>query len=475
TCVRFTACGPTRSPRKELITRLPPIMLPHSATVSDDETHWAYLVEDREGVRMVRGGVTDASGPPASVESENFRSASNRSFFPGTNRHVYWARGFDDQALLVVDDFIAPIGYSRHEYVVFDPTGRHWAAVASPPEDKTKALIFRDGQAFGPFVDACVPAWSPSGQLAYVRVPEGSVVTRRTELVVDDAVVRTHTGMPATCVPAFGEPFEGPELPRQAAVHYLTDGRLVSLMPSETNWALRRDDEVLGTFDASAPTSPASVGPYALAGHDACQQGSVIAATTVTPAKHAPVIAWWERPARSQHWRVMVDGRPALSPPCLRPWPHQPPVMTGDGRIVSFPCSVRFDDKGEAITIVHGLRQYGPYPEVWALALSDDGKQLAYGASNGSLDQGWAVYVDGVQRSERYYAIWRPRFDPSGRHLAWEAIRTVEGPNVLVLDGRTLATFDDLLRGPIFDRPGEVAWIVRRGNRLVRLNFPLTP
>jgi hypothetical protein len=44
-----------------------------------------------------------------------------------------------------------------------------------------------------------------------------------------------------------------------------------------------------------------------------------------------------------------------------------------------------------------------------------------------------------------------------------------------VLDGRPLATFDDLLKGPIFDRPGEVAWIVRRGQRLARLNFPITP
>jgi hypothetical protein len=107
--------------------------------------------------------------------------------------------------------------------------------------------------------------------------------------------------------------------------------------------------------------------------------------------------------------------------------------------------------------------------------LSDDGNRLAYGASDGSLDLGWAVFADGVQQSERYNAIWRPRFDPSGKHLAWEAMRTDRGPNILVLDGRVLATFDELLDGPIFDRPGEVAWLIRRKQRVARLNFPLTP
>jgi hypothetical protein len=171
----------------------------------------------------------------------------------------------------------------------------------------------------------------------------------------------------------------------------------------------------------------------------------------------------------------MVDGKPATEPRCLRPWPHQNPQLPASGHPVAFPCSIRFDDHGEAILVIHGLHQYGPYPEVWALALSDDGRRLAYGASDGSLDRGWAVYADGVQQSDRYYAIWRPRFDPSAKHLAWEAMLSGRGPNVLVLDGRVLASFDDLLDGPIFDREGEVGWIIRRKHRLARVNFPLSP
>lgn len=466
-CGRLVACGrKPHSPKKEPIARLPTKMIFGSAVTSDDNTHYAYLVQDTRGVRMVRNG----------VPGENFRSATNRSYLPHSHRHVYWADDFTGQRLLIVDDQVIPIGYSKHEYVVPDQKGEHWAAVATlPGPGEQGTIILRDGKAIGPFADASVPAFSPTGSLAYIRVAEQPIVTKHTELVVDGKVVRSHTGNPESCIPAFGEPFEGPELPRQAVVRYLSDGRLVSLMPDGGHWALRRDDEVLGTYDATAPTAPGSVGPYLLAGPDACSNGSVIAASTVTAAEKAPVVAWWERQANQSFWRVMIDGKPALSPHCLRPWPHQPPIMSPDGRMTVFPCSVRFDDKGEAIKIIHGLKQYGPYPEVWALALSDDGKHLAYGASDGSLDLGWAVYVDGVQRSERYYAIWRPKFDPSGQHVAWEAMRSPTGPNVLVLDGRPLATFDDLLRGPDFDRPGEVSWVIRRGRRLARVNFPITP
>jgi hypothetical protein len=466
-CGRFMACGRKHSPKKEPIARLPTTMVPGSAVASDDVTHYAYLVEDTKGVRVIRDG----------VPGENFKSATNRSYLRNSHRHVYWARDFTGQPLLIVDDTVIPIGYSKHEYVVSDPKAEHWAAVATLPGEQKGTIILRDGQAIGPFADASVPAWSPTvaGELAYIRIAEEPVVTKHTELVVDGKVVRSHTGNPDTCIPAFGEPQEGPELPRQTLVRFLTDGRLVSLMPDGSHWALRRDDEVLGTFDATAPTAPGSVGPLLLAGTDRCLNGSVIAADSVTAAEQTPVVAWWERPANQSFWRVMIDGKPALSPNCLRPWPHQQPVLPPDGRLAAFPCSVRFDDKGEAVKIIHGLKQYGPYPEVWALALSDDGKHLAYGASDGSMDLAWAVYLDGVQRSERYYAIWRPKFDPSGQHLAWEAMRSPNGPNVLVLDGRTLSTFDDLLKGPIFDRPGEVGWVVRRGKRLARLNFPITP
>jgi hypothetical protein len=460
----LAACGHKASPRKERIARLPDIFLPMSAVVSDDRSRYAYLVEDADGVRMIRDGSA----------SEDYRRATNRNFSPNAHHHVYWAQRDDNQPLLVVDDLVIPIGYSRHEYVVFDPSGTHWAALASPV-DHGGAIILRDGATLGPFADASVPAWSPTATptLAYLRVLGEPLIARRTELVVGDTVVRENTGNAPACVPALGEPFEGPELPRQAMVRYLSDGRLVSVMPLDARWALRRDAEVLGTFDATAPTASGSVGPYVLAGTDACQSGSVIAVTSVTTAERAPVVAWWERPADGPHWRVMVDGRPALSPPCLRPWPHQPPQLTADGKAVSFPCSVRFDDKGEAIKVIHGLRAYGPYPEVWALALSDDGSRLAYGASDGTLDLAWAVYADGVQVSERYYSIWRPRFDPTGRHLGWEAMRSGRGPNILVLDGRPLASFDDLIDGPIFDRPGEVAWIIRRKRHLARINFAL--
>jgi hypothetical protein len=401
---------------------------------------------------------------------------TNRSFTPKGKRHIYWGRRLaDDQALLGVDDLAVPIGYSRHEYVVFDATGMHWAALGIPPSNQG-AVILRDGETLGPFTDAGVPSWSPTGVLAYLRAGGEPGPGRQIELVVGDTITHGPVVAGPTCLPMFGEELKGPEMALHTNVRHLSDGRVLAVVPHEGRWAVIRGDDVLATFDASTPTSPGSVGPYALGGAAPCQAGSVIVATSLTTAAQAPVAAWWERAAASDGtWRVVVDGTPVANARCLRPWPHQPPQLSDDGRVVAFPCVTRFDEHGEAIVVVHGDRQYGPYPEVWALALTNDGRRLAYGASDGSLDLGWAIYADGVQASERYYSVWRPRFDPTMRHLGWEATRTNTGPNIFVLDGRPLATFDDLVDGPIFDRSGEVGWIVRRKHRIARVNFPLGP
>jgi hypothetical protein len=460
------ACAPRGSQRKEPIARLQHVFLKGSAAVSEDHKHYAYLVQDADGTRMVRDGVAD----------ENYHVVTNRSFTPKAHRHVYWARRDDNQRMIVVDGIPTPIGFSRHEYVVFDSTGTHWAALATTEDGGPDAIVLRDGEVLGPFPNASVPAWSPSGTLAYLRHQGQPFIAQRTELVVGDQVVRENVGTAATCLPSLDEEFEGPDLPRFAMVRYLADGRLVTLMPRDAGWALMRGDETLATFDASVPTSTGSVGPYSITGPEVCTTGSVIAASSVTTAEKGDVVVWWERPAGSTLWRVMVNGRPVAGPGCLRPWPHQPPQVTAEGRMVSFPCSRRFDDQGEAIEVVHGLTRYGPYPEVWALALSNDGSHLAYGATDDSrTDAAWGVYDNDRLVSERYYAIWRPRFDPSATHLAWEAMRSDSGPNILVLDNRVLATFDDLIDGPIFDRPNEVGWIIRKKRRLARVNFPLAP
>jgi hypothetical protein len=458
TCQRHPA-----SPRKQTIARLPPKVLAGSVTVSRDLAHHAFLLEDEDGIRMIRDG----------VPSDAYQSATNRSYAPASALHAYWARTADGTSLLVVGDQAVPIEYSRHEYVVFDSTGRHWAAVATPPgADGSTAAVLRDGRSSGPFADAGIPAWSPAGTLAYLRATDAPDDARRVALVEDDRVVDEHPATAPSCTPALAEALQGPTLPRLSAVRYLSDGRLLVIRPDADHWIVRRGDDTLATYDASAPTSPSSVGPFMLAEPGACQHGTLVAANSLAVADAAPVAAWWERTADA-NWRVVVDGRPVAGVRCLRPWHHQAPLLSHDGRTVAFPCVTKFDEHGEAIVVVRGSERYGPYPEVWGLALSDDGTRVAYGASDGSLEASFAIFANGVQQSDRGYATWRPRFDPSGAHLGWEVMRTAKGPNQLVLDGRALATFDDLLDGPLFDRPGEVAWLVRRKDRVVRLNFAL--
>jgi hypothetical protein len=85
------------------------------------------------------------------------------------------------------------------------------------------------------------------------------------------------------------------------------------------------------------------------------------------------------------------------------------------------------------------------------------------------------MYVDGVPFAPRYHAVWRPRFDPSGRHVAWEGIPTPGSRPILALDGRNLVRFDHLVAGPVYLQPGWVSWAVRQGRRIARINFPLDP
>jgi hypothetical protein len=57
----------------------------------------------------------------------------------------------------------------------------------------------------------------------------------------------------------------------------------------------------------------------------------------------------------------------------------------------------------------------------------------------------------GARHPREYFSVWRPRVDPSGEHLAWEGIADKQG--FLVLDGREVGSFDELLDGPTFLDP----------------------
>ena len=133
-----------------------------SYAVSRDMAHAAYQVKTSQGVHMVRDG---AAGP-------TYRHLMTRGFAPDSDRLFYWARGFaPHETYLVENDRRYPVGYSRREYLVFTPDGRHWALTAGAPvpaddwpvPDEARVLVMTDGIEQGRYPDATVPALSADG------------------------------------------------------------------------------------------------------------------------------------------------------------------------------------------------------------------------------------------------------------------------------------------------------------------------
>jgi len=463
---------PPSLPRKQLLARLPSRVVEGGAAVSGDLRHVAFQEQLDRGVRMILDGVP---GPA-------YGFISTRSFAPGSDRLFYWARqpaaGRSDQMFLVAGGTPYPVGVSRHEYLTFSQDGRRWAVLAgipappdgAPPDDRG-VFVLVDGREQGRWIDASAPAFAGDGAhvawLVAEPAPAGGS-TRR--LLVDGSAVATYAGSAGPCVSPIEPDVEGTHLPRYERVFYLADGRLVALVRDGDGWTLRRDHEVLGRYPVVQGVSTG--GQVMEVAGDACARQPAIASGSLAAAKDTPALFWWER--LRGRWRVVRDGLPVDDVTCERPWELQPPVVSDDGNGWAYPCVTGTPVTGQEILVVTPRGRYGPYREVWSLALSDDGSRVAYGASvEGGVDATWRIYADGVPFPPGYHAVWRPRFDPTGHHVAWEGIPSPGARPWLAIDGRNLVRFDELINGPVFLEPGWASWAVRQGRRLARINLGL--
>jgi hypothetical protein len=168
----------------------------------------------------------------------------------------------------------------------------------------------------------------------------------------------------------------------------------------------------------------------------------------------------------------MRDAKPADDFICSRYWETQPPpTLSPDGKHMAYACAgPDARQRPDVFVVVDGTR-YGPYRNVWGVAVADD---AAHGAWAATLDPEpsptWHFFIDGKPVRGDWAEAWRPRLDPDGTHLAWEAA-TKKGNPALGLDGVTISWFDGVFWGPIFVEPRRVGWVVRRGRRLVRLDL----
>lgn len=451
-------------PRKTVLTRVPRTYAIGSSAVSNDMSVFAYPRRGAAGYQVVMG---DAKGPP-------WDAIHIRSFAPGTHRLFYWATS-GERNVLMADGAEVPIGRSRHEYLVFDRAGAHWAVVAASPDAASPdegIIVIADGAVRGRHRDASAPALSPDGaHVAWIALEPTEGEQTQMRLLVDGAVRRAADVTSGPCIPPVRPMTEGAQLPAEARVAYLTDGRLVALMRDGDGWAVVRDGQPLAHFAKNVPIQLGT--PVFAVENETCRTSATIVAGSLVVAQDAPVVAWWERVAGpDERWRVVLDGEASGPTTCVKPWEGQAPVLSLDGRVVAYPCYTRYDERGQDVYVVAGDRRYGPYAEIYGVTLSDDGAHVAYAATDAPGGM-WTMYRDGVPYRRTYYSVWRPRFDPSGDHLAWEAQYAVNEWPILVLDGRQMGSFQELVDGPTYPDDDHVSWVVGRTHKFARITFPL--
>ncbi len=298
-------------------------------------------------------------------------------------------------------------------------------------------MLFVDGAEHGRHRDASLPSFSPDARhVAYLTEHDD----RRVALVVDGRETTTFDAPEAECGRAAKRAAPHPDLPGRHQVQYLADGSLLVMTRDRDGWGVYRDRERLASYAASDWEG----------GVTECKDAASFHPVGVRTAEGAPVAVWWERSAgENERWRVVRNGQPIDEVVCDGFWRAQPPELSRDGSHSAYACAARdLGGEGDVFVIKDGAR-YGPYKELWGIALSQDGTHVAYGATVGGGERPWSFYVDGKKvRGAGYEAVWRPRLAKDGVTLAWEARLSREGRGILGVNERVVGSFDEVLWGP---------------------------
>jgi hypothetical protein len=452
---------------KDILLKLPGSWRRGTVAVGDDGRTIAF-VEDVDGAARV---ILD--GTPG----RQFLQVTNPQLAPKTRRLAYWATDSAQppaEVVIVVDGQVVPTEGTQPGKFVWSPNGTRWAAAVGLPEEIIDAVPHRrptvivvDGKEMGRWIDTTPPAFSlDDAHVAWLAQTDDGRIT-----VVVDGVAREPFAKPeGKTSPGVTLMNVGPTLAPQHVLRWLSDGTLLVLAPDRGGWTLSRDGKVLGAWPH---VEWQTAGPVQLGFGDDFKKMPTIASIGVAVAEKAPVVAYWERLEGEQpRWRVMRDAKPADDFICSRYWETQPPpTLSPDGKHMAYACAgPDARQRPDVFVVVDGTR-YGPYRNVWGVAVADD---AAHGAWAATLDPEpsptWNFFIDGKAIRGDWAEAWRPRLDPDGTHLAWEAA-TKKGDPALGLDGVTISWFDGVFWGPIFVEPRQVGWVVRRGRRLVRLDL----
>ncbi|MGH7788448.1 MAG: TolB family protein [Candidatus Binatia bacterium] len=458
-------CAPKASPAIRPVTRTPMGRLPEAfrkqtVMVTDEGALW--VDDGPDGNRAVQDG---RPGPL-------FAEIGPPRFLPGTTRVFYWAidlvRG-ERTIVLVADGERFSGGFARMGSLVFSKRGEHWAAVGGDEVERWpgeyapgRTKIIADGKVAGIYADTSMPDFSPDGaHLAYlIERDDGKIA-----LVVDGQEQRVFAAPGVRASPPIKNETTGPNLIRQYDARYLSDGSLFVIATDEDGWAVFHGDQRLGSYQRNVWSGPGVQFEFG----SEFQHSAALVPATVATAETASVAAWWTREAgQEERWHVVRNGTPEAQV-CARPWVYEPPALSADGQHVAYACHETPADQPDRVWVIHDGQRLGPYAGVWGLALSPDGRRLAFGADDGASERPWSYVVDGRPRRLQFDSLFPPRFSPDGRHVAWVAERY--GRLILFLDGSGYASSDALVASPRFRPDGTLVWATARNRRLSRIEI----
>ncbi len=436
--------------RKERLTRLVRLsdfVRPGVFAVSADGLHLAYGEALPQGDRIVADGKLGPILP----------GCDQPTYSPVTNRLFYWTRSEQrgpERIGIMADGVQLPARFAQPGTFVFSRDGKRWAAIGGRAQ-QGPVVLFVDGREVGSYKDASLPVFSDDGaHLAWLVQRDDD----RIALMVDEKERRVFPAPQGRVSPAVKANPVGPNLSPQFDVRYLTDGSLVVVAQDADGWAVYRDGARLGSYRHNVWMG----GALAVKFGDEFRAETSFTPLLMGTAETAPVAAWWERAdGEFDRWRVVRNGMPVDDEICDQYWRAQPVVLSHDGKHAAYFClKLGPGTMGEGDVVVDG-RHYGPFQRAFGVALSDDGAHLAYGGWNGERTRGWTFYRDGKPMAGPFDSVWRPRFDPTGTHVAFEAHQ--DKANLLAVDHRMLAHFEDVFWGPEFPIPGYVSWVIRHG------------
>jgi hypothetical protein len=448
-------CRQRRGLGKIHLNKLTPDWRKGRIAIPDDGSDAAFVARWPEGEQVV---THEAKGP-------FYAQAILPDYSPRTRRLFYWAlnsSGADDQLLLVADGVPVATGFEQNGIVTYSQDGTRWAAITSSAEKF--AIVLVDGAIVGRHQAVSVPAFSADGKHVAYIYREGP---GRTALVVDGTKRSVYEATPGGC----GVVDEsGSRLDPNFVVRYLADGRLLVVTQEQVGWTVTLDGERLATYEASSggAATGAAIGPTC-GNVSRCYTGGRLSLDT-------PVVAvWWERLAGpAERWRVVRNGKSVDEETCGGYWESQSPVLSRDGAHVAYACPTMGGPSEAGVHVIFDGKRYGPYDDVWGIEMAPSGEHFAYGAATGGpIEQPWRLYRDGEPISPPEHLIWRPHFDESGKHLAWQRRRSEKARGRLGIDDRIVGTFDDLIRGPEYNG-NTVWWAIRHRKRILRVEVPLS-